>query len=76
VPTQTRKIGLSLGADTCWPICFVEILQDLAPVVKVGKNEVRFEVERVRIKPFSVESKVDYDLVIDRLTYWYAPTHE
>ena len=74
--TITRKIGLSLGADTCWPICFEEILGDLAPVVKVGKDDVRFEVERVRIKPYSLESKVDYDLVIDRLTYWYAPARE
>ena len=25
----TRKIGLSLGADICWPICFEELLKKL-----------------------------------------------
>ncbi|MBK7642546.1 MAG: hypothetical protein IPJ19_05775 [Planctomycetes bacterium] len=74
--TITRKIGLSLGADTCWPICFEEILKDLDLTVKSDKDELRFEVERVRIAPFSLESKVDYDLVIDRLTFWYAPARE
>lgn len=74
--TQTRKIGLSLGADTCWPICFEEILHDLAPQVKVGRDEVRFEVERVRIKPFALDTKVEYDLIVDRLTHWYAPARE
>ena len=73
---QTRKIGLSLGADTCWPLCFEGILQELNPTVRVGKDEVRFAVDRVRIKPFNLRDKVDYDLVIDRLTYWYAPTRE
>src|ERR1043165_4947169 len=72
----TRKIGLSLGADTCWPICFEDLLHDLAPVVKTGKDEIRFQVERVSIAPFSLRSKVDYDLVIDRLTHWYAPARE
>ena len=36
MPTLTRKIGLSLGADTCWPICFEEILQEL--LAKAGFN--------------------------------------
>ena len=74
--TLTRKIGLSLGADTCWPACFEDILGDLAPVARVGKDEVRFEVERVRIRPYDLASRVEYDLVIDRLTYWYAPARE
>ena len=25
----TRRIGLSLGADICWPICFEQILKRL-----------------------------------------------
>ena len=25
----TRKIGLSLGADDCWPICFEDIVGDM-----------------------------------------------
>ena len=72
----TRKIGLSLGADTCWPICFEELLQDLDLVVKAEQDEIRFQVERVAIEPYSLRTKVDYDLVIDRLTHWYAPARE
>ena len=30
---QTRRIGLSLGADICWPICFEEIIKDLDLVI-------------------------------------------
>ena len=26
MPTTTRLIGLSLGADLCWPICYEEII--------------------------------------------------
>ena len=25
----TRKIGLSLGADICWPLCYEHILREL-----------------------------------------------
>ena len=25
----TRKIGLSLGADICWPICYEELVRRL-----------------------------------------------
>ena len=27
--TVTRRIGLSLGADICWPICYEDILREL-----------------------------------------------
>ena len=72
----TRKIGLSLGADTCWPICFEDLLKDLDLVVKTKQDEIRFQVERVAIEPFDLRSKVDFDLIIDRLTHWYAPARE
>jgi hypothetical protein len=29
MPTTTRRIGLSLGADICWPTCFEDIVRDL-----------------------------------------------
>lgn len=74
--TQTRKIGLSLGADLCWPLCFEDLVQRLDLQLKLGKDLVRFEVERTRIEPFSLRQRVPYDLIIDRLTYWYAPARE
>jgi hypothetical protein len=62
-----RKIGLSLGADICWPICFEQI---------VGKLGLDVEVERVTIEPFDLRQPCSYDLVIDRLTHWYHPSRE
>lgn len=74
--TSVRRIGLSLGADICWPRAFEGILRSWNPTVKVGGESVRFEVERVSIEPFDLRQQVKYDLVIDRLTHWYANTRE
>ena len=72
----TRRIGLSLGADLCWPKCFEDVLRKLNPVVKVGDDRVSFEVERVTIEPFSLRAPNRYDVVIDRLTHWYHTSRE
>jgi hypothetical protein len=72
----TRRIGLSLGADVCWPICFEEILARLAPAFRIGADTVRFEVSRVSIDPFRLDDPSKYDLVIDRLTHWYHVSRE
>ena len=77
MPTQvTRRIGLSLGADICWPKCFEDILERWNPEFRIGDEIVRFEVERVTIDPFDLRERTGYDLVIDRLTHWYANTRE
>lgn len=72
----TRKIGLSLGADICWPICYEEILKKLDLAIPVGRDVVRFQVERVTIEPFNLRQPCQYDLVIDRLTHWYHTSRE
>ena len=72
----TRRIGLSLGADICWPIAFEEILARLDLRIPVDGDTVRFEVERVSIEPFDLRSPPRYDLVIDRLTHWYHLSRE
>jgi len=72
----TRRIGLSLGADLCWPQFYEDILGELDPVVRVGTNEVRFEVERITIEPFDLGQHVKYDIVLDRLTPWYHTSRE
>ena len=72
----TRKIGLSLGADICWPICYENLMRRLDLAIPVEGETVRFEVERVRIEPFSLRQACRYDLVIDRLTHWYYPSRE
>lgn len=76
MPEITRHIGLSLGADLCWPICFEDILAELKPAIRVGKDTIRFQVERVTIEPFELSQPCKYDLVIDRLTHWYHVSRE
>jgi hypothetical protein len=72
----TRRIGLSLGADICWPICYTEIMQRLDLSIPLGGDTLRFEVDRMTIEPFDLREHTPYDLVIDRLTHWYHPRRE
>jgi hypothetical protein len=46
------------------------------PTLDLGDDKVRFEVERLRIGPFDLTQPANYDVVIDRLTHWYANTRE
>ncbi|MGH8263608.1 MAG: ATP-grasp domain-containing protein [Steroidobacterales bacterium] len=72
----TRHIGLSLGADICWPICFEEILKRLKLSIPVQGDTLSFDVSRVTIEPFDLRQPVRYDLVVDRLTHWYHTSRE
>jgi hypothetical protein len=72
----TRRIGLSLGADICWPICYEEILRRLQLRIAHGGDVLSFESERVTIEPFDLQQPCPYDVVIDRLTHWYSTSRE
>ncbi len=72
----TRHIGLSLGADICWPLCFEHMIRRLDLRIPHGGDTVRFEVERVTIEPFDLRQPVKYDLVVDRLTHWFHTSRE
>ncbi len=71
-----KRIGLSLGADLCWPFCYEEIIKRLDLELPIGKRKVSFEVERVSIEPHRLRETSRYDLVMDRLTYWYRTSRE
>ncbi len=71
-----KRIGLSLGADICWPICYEEIVRKLDLKVPSKKDTVSFEVERVRIAPFDMREARRYDVVLDRLTHWLMHRRE
>lgn len=71
-----RHIGLSLGADICWPLCFEAIMKELDLRIPHEGDTVRFEVERVTIEPFDLRQGCKYDLVVDRLTHWYHTSRE
>ena len=73
---RIARIGLSLGADICWPICYENLLEQLDLNLRLGADNVRFECERVSIQPFSLHQPVKYDVVIDRLTHWYWISRE
>ena len=72
----TRKIGLSLGADICWPICFEGILEELKLSIPFEGDTLDFAVERVSIEPFDLRQPCQYDVVIDRLTHWFHTSRE
>ncbi len=73
----TRNIGLSLGADICWPLCYEHLMKTLdLRVPSADGGTVRFNVERVTIEPYDLKQPVKYDVVIDRLTHWYHTSRE
>ncbi|MBL8921280.1 MAG: hypothetical protein JNJ54_20645 [Myxococcaceae bacterium] len=72
----TRRIGLSLGADICWPLCFEHLMKRLNLRVPHQGDTLRFEVERVAIQPFNLKEPVGYDVVVDRLTHWMHSQRE
>ena len=74
-----RHIGLSLGADIDWPLCFEALMKKLdlrIPADDGSGDTIRFEVERVFIEPYDLRQGCKYDLVVDRLTHWYHTSRE
>ncbi len=72
-----RNIGLSLGADLCWPACYEHIMRRLdLKIPSADGDTLRFEVERVTIEPYDLQQPCKYDVVIDRLTHWFHTSRE
>jgi hypothetical protein len=62
MPSATRHIGLSLGADICWPLAFEQILADAKLDLKIGKDAIRFACERVTLEPvFALDQHIGHD---------------
>lgn len=72
----TRQIGLSLGADICWPLCYEQLIEQLDLAVPWDDELVRVAVERVTIEPYSLRQPCRYDVVLDRLTHWFHTSRE
>ena len=71
------NIGLSLGADICWPICYETLFEQLdLDGMDLGGRSLQFSCDRVSIEPYSLRKPVKYDVVIDRLTHWYSTSRE
>jgi hypothetical protein len=69
-------IGLLLGTEDDWPTAFTEILARLGPVEGPDGEKHAFDTERITIEPFSLRDRPRYQLVIDRLAYWYYHPRE
>jgi hypothetical protein len=69
-------IGLLLGTEEDWPSAFEAIVRRLGPVTDSAGNRREYDVERITIEPFDLRAHPRYDLVIDRLAYWYYHPRE
>lgn len=68
-------LGLLLGTEEDWPRAFEELVRRLGPVSHDGAEHT-LSTERITIEPFDLRAKPRYDLVIDRLAYWYYVPRE
>jgi hypothetical protein len=73
---QRHLIGLLLGTEEDWPRAFEEIMRRLGTVTGPDGTRHSFDTERVTIEPFALRDRPRYDLVIDRLAYWYYVPRE
>jgi hypothetical protein len=69
-------VGLLLGTEEDWPAAFAELMRRMGTVRDGGGTEHAFDVERITIEPFDLRDRPRYDLVIDRLAYWYYVPRE
>jgi hypothetical protein len=74
--TERHLIGLLLGTEEDWPRAFEEILRRLGPVRGADGTSHAFDCERITIEPFWLGYRPRYNLVIDRLAYWYYVPRE
>lgn len=69
-------IGLLLGTEDDWPTAFEALVRRLGPIKGDGGASHTIDVERITIEPFDLRDHPRYDLVIDRLAYWYYVPRE
>ena len=74
--TYTHLIGLLLGTEEDWPTAFESIVRRLGQVSDGAGVVHEYQVERITVEPFDLRYRPRYDLVIDRLAYWYYHPRE
>jgi hypothetical protein len=73
---QRHLIGLLLGTEEDWPRAFAETLRRVGTVTGPDGTRHAFDTERITIEPFALLDRPRYNLVIDRLAYWYYVPRE
>jgi hypothetical protein len=68
-------IGLLLGTEEDWPTAFEAIVDRLGEISYRGETH-RLTTERITNEPFDLRSRPRYQLVIDRLAWWYHVPRE
>ena len=58
---EIRNLGLSLGADLCWPAAFEEIMKEWDLSIDYKGCEISFDVERVTVEPFNLQYNDSFD---------------
>jgi hypothetical protein len=68
-------IGLLLGTEEDWPTAFEAIVSRLGEISYRGETH-RLATERITNEPFDLRARPRYQLVIDRLAWWYHVPRE
>lgn len=76
MPDTAHPIGLLLGAEEDWPTAFEALVSRLGPIRAPDGSRHRLDVQRITIEPFDLRDKPRYELVVDRLAYWYYHPRE
>ena len=69
-------VGLLLGTEEDWPRAFEELVHRIGAVRHPDGTPHTLRTERITIEPFELRDRPRYDLVIDRLAYWYYHPRE
>ena len=72
---KRHVIGLLLATEEDWPTAFEALLRRLGPVRFRGETH-EFETERIVHEPFDLRYEPRYQLIIDRLAWWYDVPRE
>jgi hypothetical protein len=72
---RQHLIGLLLATEEDWPTAFETLLRRLGPIHWRGETH-EFLTERIVHEPFDLRYKPRYQLIIDRLAWWYDVPRE
>jgi len=69
-------MGLLLGTEEDWPRAFETLMRRLGTITTASGERHRIVTERITIEPFELSYKPRYELVVDRLAWWYYVPRE
>src|SRR3712207_6382545 len=68
---DVHTIGLLLGTEEDWPTAYETLVSRLGTLRAADGSTHELRTERITIHPFDLRDKPRYELVIDRLGWWY-----